>query len=447
MAVKIGVISLGCSKNRVDTEVMLGLLAEDGFEFVQDMNEADIALINTCAFVNDAKEESINTVLEAEQQKKFGHLKGIIVTGCLPQRYQEELKKLLPRVDCFLGVAAHKDIKKAVRDVLQGEKLNNYAEIDVSQDFEKRVITTQKPTAYVKIAEGCDNNCNYCVIPQIRGSYQSRTMESILEEIKGLASQGYSEIILVAQDTTNYGNDIYGKPSLPELMDKAAQIEGVRWLRVLYSYPDAISDELLSVMVKHDNIVKYLDIPVQHLDDDILKAMNRRNLIEITTDAVERIRKASPEFVIRTTLIVGFPGETRSNIAVLTRHMKELSFDHMGVFTYSCEEGTPAGELEEQVDENEMEFRRDAVLNMQAPMSLSKNRSRIGNVYDVLVEGHDDYSGRPYGRSYAQAPEVDGKIFINSETPLERGKYYRVKITDAYNYDCVGDAVEDKESE
>ncbi len=439
MAVKIGVISLGCAKNRVDTEVMLGILAEEGYEFVQDMEKADIALINTCAFVSDAKEESIDTVLEAEQQKKFGHLKGIIVTGCLTQRYQDELKELLPRVDCFLGVAAYKDIAAAVKTVLDGKKMNDYPPIDVAQDFKKRIVTTQKPTAYVKIAEGCDNNCNYCVIPQIRGGYQSRDMDSILEEIAALTADGYSEIILVAQDTTNYGNDIYGKPALAELMDRAAGIEGVKWLRVLYSYPDGINDELLAVMLKHDNIVKYVDIPLQHLDNDILKAMNRRNTCETSTAVIEKIHAASPDFVIRTTIIVGFPGESRLNISTITKHMKDMAFDHLGVFTYSCEEGTPAAKLGGQVDETEMEFRRDAVLNMQAPISLAKNRARVGKTLEVLVEGHDEYSGRPYGRCYAQAPDVDGKVFINSKTPLTPGEYYNIKITDAYNYDCVGE--------
>ena len=407
MAVKIGVISLGCVKNRVDTEEMLAELQGD-FEFVQDMQDADIMLINTCAFINDAKEESINTILEAEQQKKFGKLKGIIVTGCLPERYRERLKQMVPRVDAFLGTAAYKDIRKAIEAVVAGGSFSSYPDQTIDETFSKRVLTTVPPTAYVKIAEGCDNRCSYCVIPDIRGKYQSRKPEYILEEIASLARDGYSEIILIAQDTTGYGKDLEEDIDLAKLLDRAAQIPGVKWLRVLYSYPNGITDELLEVMCRHDNIVKYLDIPIQHTDDEILQKMHRRNTWKLTEEVVNKIRNASDDFIIRSTVIVGFPGEKRENVIHLYQTLKKYQFDRLGVFSYSQEEGTPAAEMDGQIDDEEKEFRRDSVLNTQSSISLDRNQARVDKVYDVLVEGFDEHSGLYYGRSYAEAPDVDG---------------------------------------
>ncbi|HBU11299.1 MAG TPA: 30S ribosomal protein S12 methylthiotransferase RimO [Clostridiales bacterium] len=438
---KIGVISLGCSKNRVDTEVMLGLLKEEGYEFVQDMQSADIMLINTCTFIDEAKEEAINTVLEAEQQKRFRHLKGIIVTGCMPELYKEELKRQLPRVDAFLGVAAYKDILEAVREVSEGRKFTKFARRELEEEFSRRVITTQKPTAYVKIAEGCGNHCSYCVIPSVRGPYQSREMQNILDEIAGLVKEGYSEIILVAQDTTNYGTDIYGSPSLPKLLESAAQTDGVKWLRVMYFYPDAITDELLDVMLKHENIIKYIDMPVQHTADDILKAMNRRYRLAQVEETVDRIRKASPEFAIRSTVIVGFPGSSGVSTTGMSKKLKELKFDHLGVFAYSPQEGTPAAMMPGQIDEAEKEFRKDAIMNVQATISHERNRERIGKTAEVLVEGKDGESGAYYGRAAFQAPEVDGITFIETAEPLEIGKYYKAKIARAYHYDCVAELI------
>ncbi len=447
MAIKIGVISLGCAKNMVDTEVMLGILANEGYEFVQQLDQADIALINTCAFTNDAKEESINTILEAEQQKRFGSLKGIIVVGCLPQRFKEQLRKLVPRVDAYLGTAAYKDISDAIKKVAAGERYSAYADRTLTEEFEKRIITTPKPTAYVKIAEGCDNKCGYCVIPDVRGPYQSRKIEDILSEIKHFADQGYSEIILVSQDSTRYGTDIYGEPRLAELMDRAAQIKGVHWLRALYFYPDGISDELLDVFVKHDNITKYIDMPIQHMDNTILQKMGRRNTYESNLEAVRRIREKSPDFVIRTTVIVGFPGEDRKKSAMLNQGLKEAQFDHLGVFSYSQEEGTVAAEMEDQVDESEKEFRRDATLNLQSPISLARNKLRVGMIVDVLIEGKDEQTGYYYGRSYAHIPEVDGKVLIKAERQLNPGAYYQVEITEARTYDCVAELTSEEETD
>ncbi len=440
MTVKIGVISLGCVKNTIDTEEMLAQL-KDEYEFVQDMQEADIMLINTCAFINDAKEESINTILEAEQQKKFGKLKGIIVTGCLPERFRDELKETLPRVDAFLGTAAYKEIKQAIEQVVGGSQYESYPDQEIDESFSQRILTTLPPTAYVKIAEGCDNRCSYCVIPFIRGKYRSRKPEAILNEITSLAQAGYSEIILIAQDTTNYGSDLKEDVNLAKLMDKAARIDGVKWLRVLYSYPNGITDELLSVMCAHDNIVKYLDIPIQHTDDEILKKMHRRNTWELTDGVLNKIRAASADFIVRSTVIVGFPGEKRENVINLYSELKKHQFDRLGVFAYSQEEGTPAAEMEDQIDEEEKEFRRDSVLNTQASISLDRNQQRVDRVYEVLIEGKDEHSGLYFGRSYAEAPDVDGKIFVKTDEDLEEGKYYPVRITMAYSYDCTGELV------
>lgn len=440
MTVKIGVISLGCVKNRIDTEEMLAQL-QDEYEFVQDMQDADIMLINTCAFISDAKEESINTILEAEQQKKFGKLKGIIVTGCLPERYHERLKQMVPRVDAFLGTAAYKEIRQAIESVVEGSRFDSYPDKAIDESFSRRVLTTVPPTAYVKIAEGCDNCCSYCVIPSIRGKYQSRKPEYILEEIASLARDGYNEIILIAQDTTGYGKDLNEEINLAKLMDRAAEIPGVKWLRVLYSYPNGITDELLEVMCRHDNIVKYLDIPIQHTDDEILQKMHRRNTSKLLDDIVQKIRDASEDFIIRSTVIVGFPGEKRENVIHLYQDLKKYQFDRLGVFSYSQEEGTPAAEMEGQIDEEEKEFRHDSVLNTQSSISLDRNQARVDKTYEVLVEGYDEHSGLYYGRSYAEAPDVDGKIFVKTKEALEEGKYYPVKITMAYSYDCMGELI------
>ncbi|MEG0784773.1 MAG: 30S ribosomal protein S12 methylthiotransferase RimO [Christensenella sp.] len=438
MTVKIGVISLGCVKNTIDTEEMLAQLKDD-YEFVQDMQDADIMLINTCAFINDAKEESINTILEAEQQKKFGKLKGIVVTGCMPERFRDELKKTLPRVDAFLGTAAYKEIRQAIEEVVVGNHYESYPDTTIDVAYSQRVLSTLPPTAYVKIAEGCDNCCSYCVIPSIRGKYQSRSPKAVLDEIASLARDGYSEIILVAQDTTGYGKDIDEDINLAKLMDSAAQIKGVKWLRVLYSYPNGITDELLEVMCKHENIVKYLDIPIQHTDNEILKKMNRRNSWELTDEVVRKIRNASEDFIIRSTIIVGFPGEKRENVTNLYKDLKKYQLDRLGVFSYSQEEGTIAAEMEDQIDEEEKEFRRDSVLNTQSSISLDRNQARVDKVYEVLIEGFDEHTGLYYGRSYAEAPDVDGKIFVKTDEALKTGAYYPIKITMAYSYDCTGE--------
>lgn len=440
---KIGVISLGCSKNRVDTEVMLGILEKEGYTFVADIREADVVLINTCSFIAEAREEALGAILEAGQQKRYGTVKAIVVTGCFPERYRDSLRQMAPEVDVFLGSAGYKDISKAIKDALENKRVEYFPDLTLTEKFDERLISTKKPTAYVKIAEGCNNGCTYCVVPQVRGPFQSRTMESIEKEVRDLVSRGYSEIVLVAQDTTKYGIDLYKKPTLPILLMKLAAIPGLRWLRLLYAYPEGISDELLQVMSKHDNIVKYLDMPVQHMSDDVLKRMNRATTRQSVLDTVERIRKSHPDFIIRSTVIVGFPGETRDDYLELLKGIRKAEFDRLGVFPYSREEGTPAAQMEDQIDDNTKESRFDTIMNDQAPISYMRNRKRIGREYDVLIEGYDAKSRLYYGRSYAEAPEVDGLIFIRTKEGLEPGRYYRARIIQALNYDCRAELIDE----
>lgn len=445
MKTKIGVISLGCSKNRVDTEVMLGILRDEGYTFVPKMEDADVILINTCAFIADAREEALGAILEAGQQKRYGSVKAIVVAGCFPERYRERLRQMAPEVDVFLGSAGYKNISRAIQDALANNRVEYFPDLKLTEQFDDRLISTAKPTAYVKIAEGCDNGCTYCVIPTVRGRFQSRSVDSIEQEVRDLVRRGYSEIVLVAQDTTKYGIDLFGRPVLPQLLKRLAAIPGLRWLRLLYTYPEGITDELLEVMSTHDNIVKYLDMPVQHMSDAVLKRMNRATTRQAVLDTVERIRKAHPDFIIRSTVIVGFPGETREDYQELLKGLRKAEFDRLGVFPYSREEGTAAAQMDHQIDENTKESRFDTVMNDQAPISYMRNRKRIGREYDVLIEGYDVKSKLYYGRSYAEAPEVDGMIFIRSRQGLEPGRYYRARIIQALNYDCRAELVDEPE--
>ncbi|MBD5559640.1 MAG: 30S ribosomal protein S12 methylthiotransferase RimO [Clostridia bacterium] len=445
MSAKIGVISLGCPKNLVDTEVMIGTLKERGYEFVQDIAQADVVLINTCSFIADAREEAFGAILEAGQQKRYGSVKGIIVTGCLPQRYKERLRLMAPEVDVFLGVAAYKDIEEAVEGALRNKRYSEFPDLDMDQEFDRRVVTTSPPTAYVKIADGCDNRCSYCVIPDVRGPFRSRPVESVVEETRRLVEDGYSEIILVAQDTTRYGADLYGEPRLAQLLTELAAVPGLKWLRILYAYPESVSDELLEVMTSHDNIVKYIDMPVQHLNDDILRAMNRRSDSAQIYETIDRIRAADPRFVIRSTVIAGFPGETPEQLLEMAEGLKRANFNRLGVFAYSQEEGTVAAELPDQVDENEKAARRDTLLNQQATISYQHNQARVGEECEVLVEGFDPRSKLYFGRSYAEAPEVDGTILIKTNRKLQPGTYHKAKIVKALNYDCVAELLPETE--
>ncbi|MBQ9941604.1 MAG: 30S ribosomal protein S12 methylthiotransferase RimO [Christensenellaceae bacterium] len=437
---KMGVISLGCSKNRVDTEMMLGYLQVRDIEFTEDPSLADVILINTCGFIESAKQESIDTILEMAEYKKTGSLKALLVAGCLSGRYKDELAKELPEVDAFLGVNAYDDIAQALDSVLAGKKYACYGAPKADGDYLSRVLTTPSYTAYVKVAEGCNNRCSYCAIPYIRGNLQSRTVDDIEREVIALLARGVREIVLVAQDTTRYGWDLKDGTDLPMLLERLAPLPGLMWLRVLYCYPESITPRLLEVMAAHDNIVKYLDIPIQHLDDSVLKRMNRKNRFATTVDTVKAIRAAHPDFVIRTTLITGFPGETEEAFERLKKGVEELEFDRLGAFAYSQEDGTPAAEFEDQLPEELRSQRRDAIMAVQQPIALAKNKARIGKTYTVLVEGQDE-TGLYIGRSYAEAPEIDGNILISADRMLTPGVFYPVVIRQADEYDLMGEMV------
>lgn len=436
---KIGVISLGCTKNRVDTENMLTLLHNEGYAFTDNPQEADALIINTCGFIQDAKEESINTILEMAQLKENGNLKALVVTGCLSQRYQQQLIMELPEVDAFLGVGNYQKIAQTVKKSLEGGRYADFEVLPAELDYGQRILTTPPYMAYIKIAEGCDNCCTYCVIPTIRGSLRSRAMEDIVSEAKALASRGVKEVILIAQDTTQYGVERYNKPMINELLQKIAAIGELEWLRVLYSYPEGITDEFMDTILKNEKICHYIDIPVQHLDDGILKSMNRRSNRETIFDVVRRVREKSRDMMLRTTIITGFPGETEEQHKILLDGLKELRFDRLGVFKYSREEGTKAAYMENQVHHTAKQRRYNEIMRLQAGISEEKNKARVGKTYRTLIEGFDEVSGYYYGRSYAEVPDIDGKIFLNTKKNLTAGMFHDVVITEAYDYDLLGE--------
>lgn len=443
---KIGVISLGCAKNRVDTEVLIGILQEHGYEFVQEMSEADVILVNTCSFIEEASEEGLATILEAGEQVRFGSAKGLVVAGCMSQRFGERLRQFVPQANVLIGAAGYKDIVEAVQAALEGRYISMFSDLALEQPFEKRVLTTARPTAYVKIAEGCDNNCTYCVIPSIRGRFQSRTVEDIHREVADLAGRGYSEIILVAQDTSRYGQDLEERPTLAALMDDLAGIEGLKWLRVLYTYPEGVTDELLEVMASHDNVPKYLDIPMQHMADRILRRMNRHTTGEENLELVRRVRAAHPDFVIRSTFIAGFPGETQEEFEGMLHMLSQAKLDHVGAFPYSREEGTPAAGMPDQVDHETKIMRRDAIMRQQGPISLERNQGRVGRECDILIEGYDASHRVHYGRTWAEAPEVDGLVFVEAPEPIvPDGTFVRGRITRASHYDSVAELIQPEE--
>ena len=437
MKIKIGMVSLGCSKNRVDSVLMLGKLKGIA-EFTSQPSEADVVIVNTCGFIESAKQESIDTILEMAEYKKQG-LKGLIVTGCLSQRYQEELIKELPEVDAWLGVSAYEDIADAVLNAVSQKNFVSFAPKDGRPDYKNRMLTTPPYTAYVKISEGCDNRCTYCAIPYIRGNMRSRTMEDIKDEVDYLTgSLGVSEIILVAQDTTKYGLDLYGEQRLCELIELLAPNENIRWLRLLYAYPESVDEKLIHTMMKYDNVVKYLDIPVQHFNDSVLKRMNRKNTYETTKHAVKLMRDASEDFIIRTTLIAGFPGETEEEFQDLLKGIKELKFDRLGVFAYSQEDGTPAAKMKGQLDEQEKQRRAQIAMELQAKISEENAKKRIGRKCTALIEYPVD-EGVYAARTYAEAPEIDGLFYVKSPKELIIGDFVEAKITGVMDYDMIGE--------
>ena len=434
MGMKVGMVSLGCSKNRVDSEVLLGILSENGYEIVNDPREAEIVFVNTCGFIEPAKEESIDAILEMADYKQTGKLKKLFVTGCLSQRYPEELRAELPEVDGFMGVSDYASVLQMMADAEKG--LRPVRVGDGARFLPNpRVLTTPGYTAYIKISDGCDNRCTYCAIPLIRGSYRSRPYDDILRECRELAARGVNELVFIAQDTSRYGNDFPEKTLLlPRLLREASRIEGVHWVRVLYCYPDTVTDELLREIRDNPKICPYLDLPLQHIDDDLLKAMNRRGDSAHIRRLIERCRHYG--VLMRTTMIVGFPGETDEQFETLLKFVKEARFDRLGAFAFSPEDGTRAAEMPGQIDEDVKQSRLDAIMMAQQEISLESNRARVGSVCEVLIEGEEN--GRYVGRSALEAPEIDGNVLVSSERALAPGEYVRVKITDCDAYDLMG---------
>ncbi len=439
---KIGMVSLGCPKNQTDAELMLWKLKNAGYEITPDESEAEAIIINTCGFIEDAKAESIENILEVAHFKKDGKLKALIVTGCLAQRYMADIKEEMPEVDVVCGLAGNNDIVKVVENALNGGKNDYYGKKEDLVIEGDRLLTTPKYTAYLKIAEGCDNCCTYCAIPEIRGRFRSRKMENILAEAEKLVAGGVKEIILVAQDTTRYGMDIYGKPELASLLKNLCKIDGLVWIRTLYTYPDRITDELLDVMANEEKVVDYLDIPIQHCNGEVLRRMNRQGDKASLEQLIDKIRHKLPNVTLRTTLITGFPGETQEQFTELCEFVKKARFDRLGCFAYSEEEGTPAASFPDQIDKQLRADRSEIVMNDQLTVMCEKNEAKFGTVQKVLIEGYDDYIKCYFGRSKSDAPEIDGKVFFVSPHPLVLGEFVDVLINDALEYDLLGELVE-----
>ena len=436
---KVGMVSLGCPKNRVDAEIMLQKLKDDGFEFDPEEAEADAIIVNTCGFIEDAKAEAIENIIETAKYKQEGNLKALIVTGCLAERYRDEIKQELPEVDVVVGLGSNAVIAEIVKNALEGKCENRYGEKESLILEGERLLTTPQYTAYVKIAEGCDNCCTYCAIPKIRGRFRSRQMSDILFEIGRLAERGVKEIVLVAQDTTRYGEDIYGTPQLAALLKKICEIEPIKWVRMLYTYPDLITDELLDTMVKEEKVINYLDIPLQHCNGDVLKRMNRRGNRDSLEALIEKIRAKIPDITLRTTLITGFPGETEEQFEELCEFVNTIKFDRLGCFAYSEEEGTPAALLPDQIDGQLRVDRAEIIMNDQLRIVNEKNEAKYGTLQEVLIEGYDDYIKCYFGRTRADAPEIDGKVFFTVTEPQKIGTVVNVRITDSLEYDLLGE--------
>lgn len=437
---KILFISLGCDKNLVDTEVMLGMLASGGYEMTNDEQEADIIVINTCCFIHDAKEESIQNILEMAEYKKNGSAKALIVTGCMAERYRQEILDEIPEVDEVLGTTAYDRILDAVDAALAGQHEVMTADLDALPLPEtKRLVTTGGHFAYLKIAEGCDKHCTYCIIPKIRGNFRSVPMERLLKEAQDLAEQGVKELILVAQETTLYGKDLYGEKSLPKLLRELCKISGIRWIRILYCYPEEITDELIQVMKEEPKICHYLDLPIQHANDTILKRMGRRTSKQELIDIVQKLRKEIPDICLRTTLITGFPGETQEQHEEVMEFIDTLEFDRLGAFTYSPEEDTPAATFEDQIDEEVKEDRQADIMELQQEIAFDKAEDMIGREVLVMIEGKVADENAYVGRTYRDAPNVDGLIFINTDVELISGDFAKVKVTGALDYDLIGE--------
>ena len=438
---KVGFISLGCSKNLVDTEVMLKKLYDAGFEITPDETEAEIVVVNTCGFIESAKQESIDNILDIAWLKEHGKCKHIIATGCLVERYREEVMAELPEIDALVGVGSLSDIAEACAAVMRGEKYTSFKDKNTSPLGGERILTTADHTAYLKIGEGCDNRCTYCAIPLIRGSFRSRTIEDIVKEAKDLEALGVKELNLIAQDTTRYGLDIYGEYSLARLVRAICESTEIPWIRLLYCYPDKITDELIEELKNNTRLVKYMDIPIQHISDPVLERMNRHGGTALIKDTVRKLRERVPGIVLRTTAMVGFPGESEEDFAELCEFVKEARFDRFGAFTFSPEEGTPAAEMQDQIDEQVKQDRYDTLMQTQLTVSEELSAEKIGTTLTVLCDGYDTVAEIHYGRSYADAPDVDGRVYFKSPKRIAPGTFCDVKITEALDYDVVGEIV------
>ena len=440
MEYKVGMISLGCPKNQVDAEHMLALIDAAGCEIVDYVDGCDVVIVNTCGFIDDAKKEAIENILDMVELKKEGIISKIVVTGCLAQRYKDEIVTEIPEVDAVVGIGANGDIVKTIEEVTPGvDTIEKYPpRIDLPLEGQ-RILTTPQYWAYLKIGEGCSNRCTYCTIPSIRGNMRSRSMENVIEEAKQLAESGVKELILIAQDTTSYGLDLYGELKLPELLNELCKIDSIEWIRLLYCYPDRITDELIETMKKQDKVVNYIDLPLQHADDKILKAMNRRGDQAMIRNVIEKLRTEIPDVVIRTTFIVGFPGEGEDEFENLAVFVNEIEFDRLGVFTFSAQEGTPAYDMEDQVEEDVKTRRGEIIMQDQYSIMEEKNNEKIGKTYKVIVEDYDGYSDSYTGRTYMDAPEIDGIVRFTSDRDLDIGDFVEVEIFDVEDYDLIGE--------
>ena len=438
---KVGFISLGCSKNGVDTEVMLHKLVSAGYDIVTEETEADVVIVNTCGFIESAKQESIDQLLDVAWLKENGNLKGLVATGCLAERYREQVMEEMPEVDAVIGVGSLDRIVEAVEAVLAGKRFSAFDDKETCKLGGDRVLTTPEYTAYLKIAEGCDNRCSYCAIPLIRGKMRSRTIEDIVDEAIELEKLGVKELNLIAQDTSRYGLDIYGKYSLHTLVQAICKATDIPWIRLLYCYPDKITDELIREMAENPRLLPYMDIPVQHISDTVLQKMNRHGGSDIIYDAIRRLREGVPGVTLRTTAIVGFPGETEEDFEQLCKFIQEVKFDRFGAFTYSPEEDTPAALFPDQIDEQTKQDRYDILMQTQLQISEALQNEKVGKTLTVLCEGYDSANRIFVGRSQADAPDVDGKVFFTATTPVEAGAFVKVRITEALDYDLMGEYI------
>ncbi|MEG0615256.1 MAG: 30S ribosomal protein S12 methylthiotransferase RimO [Oscillospiraceae bacterium] len=441
MGIKVGMVSLGCSKNQVDAERMLYKIKEAGYKLCDDAGLSDVVIVNTCGFIESAKQEAIDTILELSTLKKEGRIKKIIVTGCLAERYREEISKEIPEADAVIGIGCNADICNVIEKTMADEKVLEFDQKEELLLSGGRVISTLPFFAYLKIAEGCDNRCTYCAIPFIRGKFRSKPIEKVVEEARWLASKGVREINVIAQDTTRYGEDLYGELALPRLLTELCKIEELKWIRVLYCYPERVTDELLDVMANENKILKYMDLPIQHVNADILRKMNRSGNAAGLLDLIKKIRTKIPSIVLRTTLITGFPTETDEQFTELAEFVKDVQFERLGCFTYSAEEGTPAAAMEGQIEEEIKQRRADNIMEMQMLISEKLNKNMMGKTVEAVVEGYDRYAECFFGRTPADAPDIDGKIFMTSKEKLAMGQFVKVLINDTMDYDLIGEVI------